>query len=76
MGVTAVALSADGRRALSGGLDQTVRLWAVATGQELHCFTGHADVVSGVAFSPDGRLALSGGADATVRLWRLPDAAA
>jgi WD40 repeat protein len=73
MGVTALALSADGRRAISGSLDRTVRLWGVDTGEELYRFTGHTDVVGGVALSPDGRLALSGGADATVRLWGLPE---
>ncbi len=72
MGITTLALSGDGRKALSGSLDKTVRLWAVDTGEELQCFSAHSDVVSGVAFSPDGRLALSGSADTTVRLWRLP----
>jgi WD40 repeat protein len=67
-----VTISPDGRRALSGGVDQTIRLWDLATGEELHCFRGHEGMVNGVAFSPDGRRALSGGSDRTVRLWGLP----
>jgi serine/threonine protein kinase len=68
-----VAFTADGRRALSGSLDGTVRLWDVETGRELHNFQGHGGVVWGVALSPDGRLALSASDDKTARLWRLPD---
>jgi WD40 repeat protein len=50
-----------------------VRLWDLATGEELARFTQHTDWVYSVAFSPDGRQALSGSRDGTVRLWRLPD---
>ena len=57
---------------LSGGADQTVRLWHMGTGKELCRFFGHLNYVDCVAFSPDGRFALSGGGDKTVRLWRLP----
>ena len=67
--VSSVALSADGRRALSGSRDQTVRLWDTATGQELKHFEGHTEPVNSVAFSADGRRALSGSLDKTVRLW-------
>jgi predicted Zn finger-like uncharacterized protein len=67
--VSSVALAADGRLALSGGADRTLRLWEAATGQCLRVFEGHTEWVTAVALAADGRLALSGGADATVRLW-------
>jgi serine/threonine protein kinase len=85
-GVLAVAVSADGKRILSGGTrDNTVRLWDFEQGTLLRAFKGHTDSVWGVAFSPDGRFGLSGsgnrftqdgpqlGDDLTLRLWRLPD---
>ncbi|HXG09523.1 MAG TPA: WD40 repeat domain-containing serine/threonine-protein kinase, partial [Gemmataceae bacterium] len=70
-GVSSVAFSPDGRYALSGSWDQTLRLWKVATGKEVRRFTGHTDWVNSVAFSPDGRYALSASWDKTLRLWEV-----
>jgi WD40 repeat protein len=69
--VLSVAFSPDGTTALSGSSDKTLRLWDVATGQELRTFKGHMEQVRSVAFSPDGRTALSGSDDKTLRLWRI-----
>ena len=44
--VTAAAFSPDGRTALSGSGDKTLKLWDVATGQELRTFTGHTGSVN------------------------------
>jgi serine/threonine protein kinase/WD40 repeat protein len=67
--VHAASFSADGRLAISGGADGTVRLWDVATGTEKWKGEGHSGAVLSVAFSPDGMQAVSGGADKTVRVW-------
>src|SRR5262245_34501950 len=67
--VFSVAMARDGKTAVSGGADKSVRLWDVATGQVIKTFDGHADEVHGVAVSADGRFILSGGFDKTVRLW-------
>jgi small GTP-binding protein len=67
--VWSVAWRPDGRRALSGAADNTVRLWDVESGQCLRVLEGHINWVRSVAWSPDGRRALSGSEDKTVRLW-------
>jgi WD40 repeat protein len=70
-GVSSVCLSADGRFALSGSADQTLKLWEVKTGQCLQTFSGHTDWVNSVCLSVDNRFALSGSYDKTLKLWEV-----
>jgi WD40 repeat protein len=73
--VSSVAVTPDGRRALSGSHDQTLRLWDLESGAELRRFEGHEAMVKAVALTSDGRRALSGSNDRTLRLWDLEDGA-
>jgi WD40 repeat protein len=66
--VLSVDLSRDGRFALSGGLDKTVKLWDIHTGRCLCTFKGHKEAVSAVAFSPNGSYILSASQDKTIKL--------
>jgi WD40 repeat protein len=68
-GILSAALSLDGRRILSGGVDMTARLWEADSAKELCIFQGHTGGVQAVAFSPDGLCVLTASADRTARLW-------
>ena len=46
-----------------------IRLWEVASGENLHTFYGHTTDVQCIAFSPDGRLMATGGHDGIILLW-------
>ena len=72
--VRAVAVTPDGKRALSAAEDRTLKVWDVETGEDLHTLRGHTDSVLAVAVDPDGRFAVSGSQDKTVRVWDLETA--
>jgi len=69
--VTSVAISPDGSKVASGGVDRSVRLWSVVDGQEICKMEGHEDWVRSVAFFGDGSSVVSGGDDNTLRLWNV-----
>ncbi len=64
-----LALDPTGRILASGGTDNTIKLWDIATGRELRTLTGHDALLTSVDFSPDGSTLLSASRDRTIRLW-------
>jgi WD40 repeat protein len=67
--IWAAAITADGRRAISGSDDTTLKVWDLEHGKELATLAGHSAPVRAVAISPDGKYAISGSDDATVKMW-------
>jgi len=67
--VDAMAFSPDGKTVLTGGHDNTARLWDAATGQPLDVSMRHGSWVNAAAFSPDGKVILTGCHDNTAQLW-------
>ena len=72
--VCSVAFSPNGRFVASAGdmeefLKQaSVRVWEVASGQEIHRLKSHKWPVHSVAFSPDGQLLASADTQGSIRL--------
>jgi WD40 repeat protein len=67
--IRCVVFSNDGQHLASAGEDHALRLWASATGKQIHSFAGHTDTVYDVAFSPDSAFLVSASQDETVRIW-------
>ena len=58
-----------GRRLGTGSVDQTARLWDIATGQPSSIYRGHTDQITSITFSPDGRRLATSSYDHTAKLW-------
>jgi len=67
--VTAVAITPNGRRAISASVEGTLRLWDLERGQLVRVLEGHADWVNAVTVTLDGRRAISASCDHTLRMW-------
>jgi eukaryotic-like serine/threonine-protein kinase len=73
--VKTLAFSPDGKILASGAgfTESDIRLWNVATGEEVARLGGHRAWVSSLVFWPDGQTLASASADQTIRLWNLAE---
>lgn len=65
-----IAFSHDSALIIQGGFDGALRIWRVATGEQLQKLEGHKHWVLSVAFSYNSALIASASRDETVRIWR------
>jgi WD40 repeat protein len=74
-GSTALMVSPDGRKLVSGADDQTIRIWDVVDSQQMkplgRPLQGHRAEVTGIAFLPDQKTFLSSSKDGSVLAWDL-----
>src|SRR6266699_1581301 len=72
--VRALAVSTDGKTALSGSFDTSAIRWSLERNAAEQVLRFHDGAVNAVALLPDGRVATSG-EDARIALWRPGEAA-
>ena len=68
--INAVAISPSGKYALTGGDDQTARLWRLETGEQLRSWK-HENNVNIVAFYPKGSYVLTGAGNGQTHFWNM-----
>ena len=61
----------DGKRLVSAGWDETVRIWDLEKDCVVSTLRGHTRPVTSLSISPDGTRIVSGSDDKTVRIWDL-----
>jgi serine/threonine protein kinase len=69
--VRSIAISPDGKTIVSGSMDDTIKIWDLATGELQSTLTGHKNIVNSVAITPDGKTIVSGSWDHTIKIWDL-----
>ena len=69
--VHAVAVTPDGRCAISGSGDGTLRVWDLESNRPARILASHAGPVKAVAVTRNGRRVVSASADRTLRVWDL-----
>src|SRR5438477_4583009 len=57
--VTAVAITPDGSRVISGSRDRTIKVWDLAAGSLLYSLEGHQDGISSLLVTHDGQQIIS-----------------
>jgi WD40 repeat protein len=67
--VNAVAVTPDGRFAVSASNDGTLKVWDIEKGETVRTLEGHTGSVSAVAVTPDGRFAVSALGDGMLKVW-------
>ncbi|MCG8545060.1 MAG: hypothetical protein MJE12_12725, partial [Alphaproteobacteria bacterium] len=68
--VKSIAVTPDGRRAVTAGFDYSVIVWDLTKRSVLNRLIGHDAGVNSVAVLPGGQHAVSGSDDGTVILWK------
>ena len=56
---------------MTGGADQTIKIWSMDNGQEYTTLRGHLGAVQALAMSSDGNFLVSGSTDGTIIVWNL-----
>ena len=69
--VQSVRFSHDGHLLISGGRDNAVKIWDVATAKSIKTFRGHHSEVRSVDISPNGRQVISGAKDKNIVIWNV-----
>ncbi len=69
--VNSVAFSPDSTTLASASDDKTIKLWNIASGEEIRTLEGHSNWIWAVAFSPDSKTLASASADKTIKLWNV-----
>src|SRR5438132_7524121 len=69
--INCVVFGPKGKWLASGGADNQIKLWDVASGRELRSLNGHTGWIKSLAVSTDGLWLASGSNDRTIKVWNV-----
>jgi WD40 repeat protein len=68
-GVNSLAISADGKRIVTGGADHIVCVWDAQSGRQIAALKEAAQPIYAVTLSPDGKTAAGAGREGIIYVW-------
>ncbi|BAY62962.1 protein kinase [Calothrix brevissima NIES-22] len=71
--VNSLAITADGQTLISGGADNKIKIWNLASGDLKTTLSKNLDAITSVAISPNGKTLFSGSKDGSIQIWNLPE---
>jgi WD40 repeat protein len=76
--INTIAFSPDGKILASAGRSTlreksyyTIKIWNVATEEEIITLTAHGNTITSLAFSADSKFLVSGSEDNLIKLWQV-----
>lgn len=67
--VQALSFAPDGKHLASAGNDRIVRVWDMASGNQVAALTGHRHPINALAYAPDGKRIVTASTGGDVRVW-------
>lgn len=71
--IKTLAVTPDGKWAVSGSVAPQLKVWNLAQREESHLLPGHEHGITQVLFTPDGKYLLSSSLDRTIKVWQWPN---
>lgn len=67
--ITALAVTSDNKKIISGSNDKTLRVWELETREHLFILNGHQDRIVSFALTPNSKLLISSSFDKIINVW-------
>lgn len=68
--ISKVSFNPQGTKILTASSDNTCKMWATDTGNEIQTLEGHEDEIFSCAFNYEGDTIITGSKDNTCRIWK------
>ena len=67
--IQVIAITPDNAYVITGGTDNTAKIWDIYTGQLKQTCVGHTNIINSITISHDSRYLKTGSYDTTVKTW-------
>jgi len=69
--VASIVMTKDQQHIVSAGLDKSIKIWNLASGECVKTLTGHKDWIRSIVLTEDQQHIVSAGLDKSIKIWNL-----